>query len=119
MTSRTIRSAVLSVAVLSALSCSKTQDTAPERRLFGDPPLIRSVNFDHIDDTGNEVPGFGTKAFIMCDFTEIVVRQACFLAQLVGPGADLQAIAGGGWTYDGTTGKGSIGDNPTTDPGIF
>ena len=115
MTSRTIRSAILSVAVLAALSCSKTQDTAPERRLFGDPPLIRSVNFDHIDDTGNEVPGFGTKAFIMCDFTEIVVRQACYL----GAGADLQAIAGGGWTIDPTTGKGSIGDNPTNEPGIF
>jgi len=115
MTSRTIRSAILPVAVLAALSCSKTEDTAPERRLFGDPPIMRSVNFDHIDDTGNEVPGFGTKAFIMCDFTEIVVRQACYL----GAGADLQAMAGGGWTYDSDAGKGFIGNNPTTEPGIF
>ena len=77
MTSRIIRSATLPVVVLAVLSCSKTQDTAPERRLFGDPPIIRSVSFEHTDDNGFDVPGFGTQTFIKCDFTEIVVRQAC------------------------------------------
>jgi hypothetical protein len=113
MTSRTIRSAILPVAVLAALSCSKTEDTAPERRLFGDPPIIRSVNFEHTEGT-TEVPGFGPKTFISCDFTEIVVRNICELGA-----PDLQPEAGGGWTYDGATGTGSIGSNPTTDPGIF
>jgi hypothetical protein len=114
MTSRTIRSAILPVAVLAALSCSKTEDTAPERRLFGDPPIITSVNFDHIDDTGQEVPGFGTKAFIRCDFTEIIVDELCGFGY-----PDVQTIAGGGWTVDPATGKGSVGNNPTTEPGIF
>jgi len=114
MTSRIIRSATLPVVVLAVLSCSKTQDTAPERRLFGDPPIIRSVSFEHIDDNGFEVPGFGTQTFIKCDFTEIVVRQAC---EHGFPG--VQPIAGGGWTYNGVTGKGSVGDNPTNEPGIF
>jgi len=114
MTSRTIRSAILPVAVLAALSCSKTEDTAPERRLFGDPPIIKSVSLEHTDDTGHEVPGFGTKTFIKCDFTEIVVRNICKDLHV-----EPQPIAGGGWTYDTTTGKGSVGDNPTMDPGLF
>jgi hypothetical protein len=114
MTSRTIRSAILPVAVLAALSCSKTQDTAPERRLFGEPPTIRSVSFEHTDDTGLEVPGFGPKTFISCDFTDIVVSNIC---ELGAPG--LVAEAGGGWTYDVDAQRGFIGSNPTSVPGIF
>jgi len=114
MTSRIIRSAILPVIGLAVLSCSKTQDTAPERRLFGDPPTIRSVSFEHTDDNGFQVPGFGTQTFIKCNFTEILLKQVCEFGF-----AGLVPQAGGGWTYNGTTGKGSIGDNPTNDPGIF
>jgi hypothetical protein len=114
MTLRTIRSVLLPMAVLAVLSCSKTQDTAPERRLFGDPPTIRSVTFEHTDDTGQEVPGFGPKTFVSCDFTEIVTNNLC---ELGAPG--LVAQAGPGWTFDFSTGHGAVGNNPSTQPGIF
>lgn len=50
--------AVVCVGFLALLGCSKTQDTAPETRLFGDPPVIQSVDVR-----------FDTNRIAMCDFT--------------------------------------------------
>ncbi len=98
MTSRTIRRALLPAAVLAALSCSKTQDTSPERRIFGDPPTIQSVDPEY----------FTAQSAISCDFTEIVSRQLCRQINDVGgniQASDIQAQPGCGWfgiNEDGT-----------------
>src|SRR5437867_8224327 len=67
MTSRTIHAAVLSLVALAALSCSKTQDTPPGRRVFGDPPKILSVD---------PLPPDLTK-HARCEFTEIMRSYYC------------------------------------------
>jgi hypothetical protein len=98
MTSRTIRTALLPAVVLAALSCSKTQDTAPERRVFGDPPTIQSVDPNY----------FIAQSPIACDFTQIVSRQLCRLIRDFGgniQASDIQAQPGCGWfgiNQDGT-----------------
>jgi hypothetical protein len=102
---------------LIALSCSKTQDTAPERRIFGAPPTIESVEFCHMEGT-QCLPGFGPKAFISCDFSQIVVDNLCELGRDFGIGI-LTPQSGGGWTCDPDTGTCKGSDNPTTQPGIF
>ncbi|HEU4401016.1 MAG TPA: hypothetical protein VFT43_02810, partial [Candidatus Polarisedimenticolia bacterium] len=45
------------VAALMLAGCSKTEDTAPERRVFGSPPAIESVSVVATQDT------------VSCDFT--------------------------------------------------
>jgi len=50
METRRVAAAWLLLA-LGMLGCSKTQDTAPERRIFGDPPAIGSVTLDAATQT--------------------------------------------------------------------
>lgn len=96
--------ALLPLAVLTTLSCSKTQDTAPERRIFGDPPTIQSVPQDFFDDAFH----------VRCDFTEILVKQIC---ELSGEGRiSVEAQPGVGWVRGRDPALGSI---PTTDAGVF
>jgi hypothetical protein len=45
--------------------CSKTEDTAPENRIFGDPPVIQSVDF------------VGSQQTIVCDVSNFVRVQLC------------------------------------------
>jgi hypothetical protein len=108
MMSRMVRTTFLAVAVLAALSCSKTQDTAPERRVFGDPPTIVSVE-----------QSFDPQAHAECDFSNIV--RAGFCADGV---TDLQLQTGRGWTvaFDGpdrTNRHIVFSDVETTEPGVF
>lgn len=56
--------ALLAVAVN---GCSKTQDTAPETRLFGDPPVISSVDF-----TSSQEP-------LNCDLTDFAKGFLCLI----------------------------------------
>src|SRR6266700_1730187 len=58
MTSKRILSTLLPVALLAVMSCSKTQDTAPERRIFGSPPTIQTVT-----------SSITTQSRVSCDFT--------------------------------------------------
>jgi hypothetical protein len=63
---------VLALALLAGVACSKTQDTAPETRLFGSPPIIQSV--DVKDDPGDA----------HCDITKIVQGFLCNFGILPG-----------------------------------
>jgi len=105
MMSRMTRAATLAVAVLATLSCSKTADTAPERRVFGDPPTIQSVNFN-----------FETNASATCDFAEIVLNQFCESGI-----NDIQLQAGVGWNIDTSVTPHRIyyAPAPSPGPGIF
>jgi hypothetical protein len=108
MTSRTILSALLPVAVLTTLACSKTQDTAPERRVFGDPPTIQSVD-----------PVFyNSEAEAKCDFTDVVLALFCENGI-----ANAEPQTGRGWTVVFGPGEHDrnivFSDQPTTEPGIF
>jgi len=82
-TSTRILTPLLSLTFVAVLSCSKTQDTAPERRIFGNPPTIQSVD-----------PVFyEPDAAAECDFTDIMTAffgdfEIC----------DVQAQTGIGWT---------------------
>jgi hypothetical protein len=52
--------------LLPLLACSKTEDVAPEKRIFGAPPVIETVDVDvH--------PQFGFE----CDFSEIMETKLC------------------------------------------
>ena len=48
MVGRDIRAAGLACLAVAAVACSKTEDTAPERRIFGSPPSISSVEIVNI-----------------------------------------------------------------------
>jgi hypothetical protein len=43
MASRRTLAPALAILILSSVACSKTQDTAPERKVFGEPPVIKSA----------------------------------------------------------------------------
>jgi len=101
MTSRTIHAAVFFLVALSALSCSKTQDTPPERRVFGDPPRILSVDPLPADLTQHAD----------CPFTEVMRSYYCKFNI-----HDVQFMAGGGWAPPGAPDDG-IPDS--TVPGVF
>lgn len=73
---------LLSLAVVATFACSKTQDTAPERRIFGEPPTIVSVDPDFVE------PQHETQ----CDFTEIVLALFCQFGYL-----DMEPQTGTGW----------------------
>ncbi len=94
---------LLLLAAVATLSCSKTQDSAPERRIFGDPPLIQTVKQDFFD------PAF----HVRCDFTEIVVKQVCELSSP--SNYMLEAQPGVGWVKGRGLGTGL----PTVDAGVF
>jgi hypothetical protein len=68
MTARRTVVAALVMGLLASLACSKTQDTTPERRFFGQPPVIESVNFD---------PPDGSQTEIVCDVTEQMFASIC------------------------------------------
>ncbi|MBI1951984.1 MAG: hypothetical protein HYS34_11565 [Acidobacteria bacterium] len=96
--------ALLPLAALATLSCSKTQDTAPERRIFGDPPTIQTVEQNFFD------PAF----HVSCDFSEIVVGQVCELsgeAKII-----VEPQPGPGWVRGRKPGLGSV-VNP--EAGVF
>lgn len=94
--------ALLPLAALATLSCSKTQDSAPERRIFGDPPQILTVDQNFFE------PAF----HVRCDFSDIVVGQIC---ELSGDSKiTVEPQAGPGWVK----GRG-LGTGPDIGPGIF
>lgn len=55
---------VICVGFLALLGCSKTQDTAPETRVFGDPPVISGVDADP-----------NPTAVASCDFTDVFLNK--------------------------------------------
>lgn len=98
---------LLSLAVAGTLTCSKTQDTAPERRIFGEPPTIQSVDPVFVDPN----------KLATCDFTSTMVG---FFCQNGVP--DVEVQAGTGWTLiPDETGHDQVvhSDTPTAQPGIF
>jgi hypothetical protein len=97
MTTRTNCGAILAMVAIATLSCSKTQDTAPERRVFGDPPTIESVNDNIL------VPN----RFVECDFTTIVRGFLCERQV-----TNVEFIAGAGWPPDPSR-------VPSQEPGVF
>src|SRR3989442_12073341 len=101
MMSRTIHAAVFFLVALAALSCSKTQDTPPGRRVFGDPPKILSVD---------PLPPDLTK-HAHCEFTEIIRSYYCTFNI-----RNVQFQAGGGWAPPRSPHDG-IPDS--TVPGVF
>jgi len=107
MTSKRILSTLLPVALLAVMSCSKTQDTAPERRIFGSPPTIQTVT-----------SSITTQSRVSCDFTIVAYGLFCN-----GGFVDIQPQTGRGWTIGGTDSQGNhiivYSDVPTTDPGVF
>jgi len=108
MMSKRTPSALVSIALLAVLACSKTADTAPERRIFGSPPTIETVT-----------PIFIPQAPVDCDFTKIVDALVCQNGIL-----DAQPQTGRGWTkaVDPNDPNKTIvvfSDVPTTVPGTF
>ena len=107
MTSKQIVSELMSLALLATLACSKTEDTAPERRTFGSPPTIETVD-----------PTFYfPQAPVDCDFTDIIQAFFCGFGLL-----DVQPQAGTGWTVaQDAQGHRIIvhSTDPTTQPGVF
>jgi len=88
MTSKPVSAAMLAMVALAAVSCSKTQDTAPERRVFGDPPTIQ-----HVDD--QESVFYNKDKFIQCDFSQVM---SDYLCENSIPNVDFQP--GGGYPPD-------------------
>lgn len=82
MKNRTIPGSILVMVAIATLSCSKTQDTAPERRVFGDPPQIETV----------EPNFFDTEHHLECDFTTVMKS---FFCQFFGN--DITFLPGPGW----------------------
>lgn len=97
---------LLSLAVAGTLTCSKTQDTAPERRIFGEPPTIVSVD-----------PVFAVAdAQVECNFTDVMYGLFCGFGF-----TDVEIEAGTGWTLvNDAQGKPQVvhSDTPTPDAGI-
>jgi hypothetical protein len=62
---------------VSVAGCSKTEDIAPERKVFGEPPRIESFEIE-----------FKPEATVSCDVTEILLGQLCVLGV---PGAQATA----------------------------
>jgi len=56
---------ILALGLAAGSGCSKTQDTAPESRIFGSPPIIESVTVTGGQDTIN------------CDLTEMIQGWIC------------------------------------------
>ena len=108
MTSKQIFSALLPIALLAALSCSKTKDTAPERRIFGSPPTIESVDLANFSNPESHVD---------CDFSPSVLSIICSIGVV-----DVVPQTGTGWTLakDPNDPNHSIvvhSDVPSTEPG--
>ena len=57
MVCRYIMAGALAMALLPAVGCSKTQDTAPQTKIFGQPPVIKSATLNVTQNT------------VLCDFT--------------------------------------------------
>jgi len=107
MTSKQIVSALIPLALLATLACSKTEDTAPERRIFGNPPSIETVD-----------PNFYfPQAPVDCDFTDIIQAFFCGFGIL-----DVIPQTGTGWTVSHDAQGNRIivhSTDPTTTPGVF
>ena len=107
MTLKRFLPALLPIALLAFLSCSKTADTAPERRIFGSPPTIETVD-----------PNFANpQTPVDCDFTDIVNALLCKNGIL-----DAQPQTGRGWTKAVDQDGNPIvvySDVPTKVPGTF
>jgi len=56
---------ILALGLAAGLGCSKTQDTAPESRIFGSPPIIESVTVT------------GGQSTLNCDLTEMIQGWIC------------------------------------------
>src|SRR5262245_39193787 len=59
--------ATIAAGLLAGASCSKTEDTSPETRLFGSPPEIQSV-------TLSQAGGLGTA---QCDYKKVIEGFLC------------------------------------------
>ncbi|MBI4169385.1 MAG: hypothetical protein HY510_05545, partial [Acidobacteria bacterium] len=57
--------------LLLILGCSKTEDVAPERKIFGDPPTISNFRILNPDLTEATSPQL-TPASAECDFSRIM-----------------------------------------------
>ncbi|MGH9750469.1 MAG: hypothetical protein ACRD6R_11170 [Candidatus Polarisedimenticolia bacterium] len=68
--------AVVGTVALTVAGCSKTQDTAPETRVFGSPPVIESVSFQALPQAEFE-----------CDYTQFTIAYMCAFYAI--PGAVL------------------------------
>lgn len=59
--------AAVAAGLLFGTSCSKTEDTSPETRLFGDPPVIQNVTLNQGGALGQAV----------CDYTKVLEGFLC------------------------------------------
>jgi hypothetical protein len=103
-----LRAAALSAAVLAALSCSKTSDTAPERRVFGDPPTIQSVDYV-----------FNAASSVTCDISVLVANIIC--DQSGKTVFDVEFLTGSGWNTKEVNGHQEVffAPAPSPGPGVF
>lgn len=60
--------ATIAAGLIFGTACSKTQDTAPETRLFGSPPVINSVTLSQ----------GGTAGEVTCPYGKVVEGRFCF-----------------------------------------
>jgi len=97
MKNRTIPASIVVMVAIATFSCSKTQDTAPERRVFGDPPAIETVEPNFFDPLRH----------VECDFTTIMSGFFCERSL-----HDIQFVAGAGWPVDPSR-------TPSATPGVF
>ncbi len=109
MMSKRTPSALVSIALLAVLACSKTADTAPERRIFGSPPTIQSVEPNIYDQQATAGP---------CDFSAVAISLLISAASI----CDAQPQVGRGWNPS-TDAQGHriilYSDVPTAAPGVF
>jgi len=98
MTSKPVSAAMLAMVALATVSCSKTQDTAPERRVFGDPPTIQ-----HVDD--QESVFYNKDKFIQCDFSQVMSDYLCEQGGI----NNVQFQAGGGYPPDPSRSDSPVG----------
>src|SRR5262245_49483482 len=103
MMNRTIPASIFVMVAIASLSCSKTQDTAPERRVFGDPPVIETVEPNFFDSQGH----------VECDFSEIM--QGYFSPFFGVPCSDVTFVAGNGWQLAEPHDSGPLSPGP----GVF
>ena len=59
--------AIVAAGLVFGTSCSKTEDTSPETRLFGDPPVIQNVNLTQGGGLGQAT----------CDYTKVLEGFLC------------------------------------------
>lgn len=102
MMNRTVPASIFLMVAIATLSCSKTQDTAPERRVFGDPPVIETV----------EPNFFDAQKHISCDFTSVMEGYFCQFPEFA---SGVEFVAGPGWQLTEPHDSGPM----SSEPGVF